>query len=163
MAGRYHRAACLPNPCLKPLANDCDPALTSRPCHSAQWVNYFWHFGHLHIKGLKMSKSLKNFITIREALERDSARQIRLMFLLQAWDKPMDYSDQTIDDAKSKEKRLESFFGMVKGLLRGAWLTKPTLWSPLERSLSDRLMALQVAIRPFPDASVRGCFLRGVR
>ncbi|KAL3900809.1 MAG: hypothetical protein SGPRY_012387 [Prymnesium sp.] len=119
----------------------------------AQWVNYFWHFGHLHIKGLKMSKSLKNFITIREALERDSARQIRLMFLLQAWDKPMDYSDQTIDDAKSKEKRLESFFGMVKGLLRGAWLTKPTLWSPLERSLSDRLMALQVAIRPFPDAS----------
>ena len=50
----------------------------------AQWVNHFWHFGHLHIKGLKMSKSLKNFITIREALSRDSARQIRLMFLLQA-------------------------------------------------------------------------------
>jgi cysteinyl-tRNA synthetase len=29
-----------------------------------QWVNYFWHTGHLHIQGLKMSKSLKNFITI---------------------------------------------------------------------------------------------------
>jgi cysteinyl-tRNA synthetase len=37
----------------------------------------------LHIKGLKMSKSLKNFITIRQALEHHSARQIRLMFLLQ--------------------------------------------------------------------------------
>ena len=34
-----------------------------------QWVNYFFHAGHLSIKGLKMSKSLKNFITIRQALE----------------------------------------------------------------------------------------------
>ena len=30
-----------------------------------QWVNYFLHTGHLSISGLKMSKSLKNFITIR--------------------------------------------------------------------------------------------------
>lgn len=32
-------------------------------CH--QWVDYFLHTGHLNIEGLKMSKSLKNFITIR--------------------------------------------------------------------------------------------------
>ena len=30
-----------------------------------QWVNYFLHSGHLEIEGLKMSKSLKNFITIK--------------------------------------------------------------------------------------------------
>ena len=30
-----------------------------------QWVNYFLHSGHLGIEGLKMSKSLKNFITIK--------------------------------------------------------------------------------------------------
>lgn len=42
---------------------DCNTA-------DAQWVNYFLHAGHLHIKGLKMSKSLKNFITIRQALQR---------------------------------------------------------------------------------------------
>jgi cysteinyl-tRNA synthetase len=30
-----------------------------------QWVNYFMHSGHLGIEGLKMSKSLKNFVTIR--------------------------------------------------------------------------------------------------
>lgn len=34
-------------------------------CDCHQWVNYFLHLGHLHIEGLKMSKSLKNFITIR--------------------------------------------------------------------------------------------------
>ena len=33
--------------------------------------------GHLHIEGLKMSKSLKNFITIRAALATYSARQLR--------------------------------------------------------------------------------------
>jgi cysteinyl-tRNA synthetase len=30
-----------------------------------QWVNYFLHAGHLDIEGQKMSKSLKNFITIQ--------------------------------------------------------------------------------------------------
>ena len=30
-----------------------------------QWVNYFLHCGHLEVEGLKMSKSLKNFITVR--------------------------------------------------------------------------------------------------
>jgi len=30
-----------------------------------QWVNYFLHAGHLHIEGQKMSKSLKNFISIK--------------------------------------------------------------------------------------------------
>ena len=34
-------------------------------CDCHQWVNYFLHSGHLGIEGLKMSKSLKNFITIR--------------------------------------------------------------------------------------------------
>jgi cysteinyl-tRNA synthetase len=29
------------------------------------WINNFWHTGHLHIAGKKMSKSLKNFITIK--------------------------------------------------------------------------------------------------
>jgi cysteinyl-tRNA synthetase len=32
------------------------------------WVNYFLHCGTLRIEGLKMSKSLKNFITIKVAL-----------------------------------------------------------------------------------------------
>jgi cysteinyl-tRNA synthetase len=39
--------------------------IPSKAYHNcAPWVNYFIHTGHLHIEGLKMSKSLKNFITI---------------------------------------------------------------------------------------------------
>merc|ERR1719321_782990 len=80
----------------------------------SQWVNYFWHAGHLHIEGLKMSKSLKNFITIRQALEYHSARQLRLMFLMQPWDKGMNYSDQAIDKAKMEEKKFKHFLGSLQ-------------------------------------------------
>lgn len=69
------------------------PAPLSQGCH--QWVNYFLHCGHLNIEGLKMSKSLKNFITIREALQTFSARQLRLMFVLQPWERSMVYGEQS--------------------------------------------------------------------
>ena len=101
-----------------------------------QWVNTFYHAGHLHIKGLKMSKSLKNFITIRQALKEHSPRQLRLMFLLQAWDKPMNYSDQTVGDAKSKEALFNNFFGEVKTLLRTQWLDNEVGFRDREADLS---------------------------
>ncbi|PAV86186.1 hypothetical protein WR25_05337 [Diploscapter pachys] len=55
------------------------------------WVNYFLHCGTLRIQGMKMSKSLKNFITIREALKQYSARQLRFLFLMHNWNDPLDY------------------------------------------------------------------------
>jgi cysteinyl-tRNA synthetase len=39
-----------------------------------QWINFFIHTGHLHIEGLKMSKSLKNFISIKHLVKEYSAR-----------------------------------------------------------------------------------------
>ncbi|KAG8214271.1 putative cysteinyl-tRNA synthetase, partial [Butyriboletus roseoflavus] len=57
------------------------------------WVNYFIHTGHLHIEGLKMSKSLKNFITIDDILQRFTPRQLRLAFLLQLWNAKVDFSE----------------------------------------------------------------------
>jgi cysteinyl-tRNA synthetase len=38
------------------------------------WCHFFLHSGHLHIQGCKMSKSLKNFITIKQALETYTSR-----------------------------------------------------------------------------------------
>jgi cysteinyl-tRNA synthetase len=68
------------------------------------WVNFFVHSGHLHIQGCKMSKSLKNFITIKEALQKYSSRQIRILFLLYNWKDTLDYSDQAMESALSFEK-----------------------------------------------------------
>lgn len=68
------------------------------------WVRYFLHSGHLKIAGCKMSKSLKNFVTIQDALKRHSARQLRFAFLLHAWKDTLDYSDNTMEIAVSYEK-----------------------------------------------------------
>lgn len=51
------------------------------------WVRHWVHTGHLNLEGLKMSKSLKNFVTVREFLEghregRESAAEDFRMFCL---------------------------------------------------------------------------------
>ena len=70
-------------------------------------MNYFAHTGHLHIRGLKMSKSLKNFITIRQALEGVDGLEgvrpstMRIMFCLVQYNAPCDYSDNMCGAASS--------------------------------------------------------------
>ena len=71
-----------------------------------QWVNYFLHTGHLHIEGLKMSKSLKNFITIDDALEKFTARQMRFAFLLQTWNARLDFKESVMQEVRSAESLL---------------------------------------------------------
>lgn len=83
-----------------------------------QWVNYFLHTGHLHIEGQKMSKSLKNFITIEEALDRYSSRQLRLCFSLVQWNNPLDFKDTLLNESKSVESTLDKFFGKIRALKR---------------------------------------------
>ena len=58
---------------------------------------------------------LKNLIS--EALKRNSARQIRLAFLLHAWDKTLDYSDNTMADAVQFERNANEFFLNIKAVL----------------------------------------------
>lgn len=82
------------------------------------WVRYFLHTGHLTIAGCKMSKSLKNFITIKDALQKHSARQLRLAFLLHSWKDTLDYSSNTMESALQYERFLNEFFLNVKDLLR---------------------------------------------
>ena len=72
--------------------HDNEIAQTEAYYNCPQWVNYFLHTGHLHIDGCKMSKSLKNFISINDALKQHSAAQLRVAFLLHQWKDTLDYS-----------------------------------------------------------------------
>ena len=51
-----------------------------------------------------MSKSLKNFVTIKDALKQYTSRQIRLVFLLHSWKDTLDYSKDTMEIALQYEK-----------------------------------------------------------
>jgi len=81
---------------------------------SKQWVNYFLHTGHLSIEGCKMSKSLKNFISIKEALKKNTARQLRLHFLSHTWHAGLDYSESAMSEAVTTERTFKDFFLLVK-------------------------------------------------
>lgn len=61
--------------------------------HEHHWVNYFLHMGHLSISGSKMSKSLKNFQTIKDALANDyTPRGMRIVFLMGRWNDGVEIS-----------------------------------------------------------------------
>ncbi|KAI5948822.1 hypothetical protein KGF57_005220 [Candida theae] len=81
-----------------------------------QWVNYFMHNGHLHIQGQKMSKSLKNFITINDALKDFNSRQLRFVFALCPWNKPLDFKDTLVSEVMSIESTFSKFFTNVRAL-----------------------------------------------
>merc|ERR1712106_704816 len=110
------------------------------------WTRYFLHSGHLTIAGCKMSKSLKNFITIQEVLETHSARQLRLAFLLHSWKDTLDYSDNTMELAKSYEKTVGEFFLTVKHFMRttpGTGVDAFSKWTEAELELQNRLFECQ--------------------
>ncbi|EFJ42920.1 hypothetical protein VOLCADRAFT_66444 [Volvox carteri f. nagariensis] len=115
--------------------------------HTEWWVNYFLHCGHLHIEGLKMSKSLKNFITIREALQTFNARQLRLMFVLQPWNKTMMYGEQARAEMKAREAQLKNFFQNVEAAVRGQDIcTTEQRWQPEDFELNSRILGAQTAV-----------------
>lgn len=119
--------------------HDNEMAQAEAECGESQWVNYFLHSGHLHIKGLKMSKSLKNFITIQQALEINTARQIRLLFLLHRYSVQMDYGDNTMQHALETERRFVEFFHNVKACLRKHTLARPQKWTAESMALQQTL------------------------
>ncbi|PWN46611.1 putative cysteinyl-tRNA synthetase [Violaceomyces palustris] len=118
-----------------------------------QWVNYFLHTGHLHIEGLKMSKSLKNFISIDEALEKFTPRQLRLSFLLQTWSSKMDFKASALGEVKNAEASFNNFFASTKARLlesrsRGeAYSDGKHHFDEAEKKLIETLTEAQMAFR----------------
>lgn len=94
--------------------HDNELAQSEAHFNNDQWINYFLHTGHLHIEGQKMSKSLKNFITINEALEKYSPRQLRLAFAFVQWNNQLDFKEALIHEVKSFETTLNNFFTNIR-------------------------------------------------
>lgn len=75
-----------------------------------QWANYWVHVGHLHVKGdTKMSKSLKNTISVPSLLKSCSADAFRMACLMSHYRYSMEYSDNVVDTAKDILKKFRHF------------------------------------------------------
>ncbi len=78
-----------------------------------QFVNVWMHNGFVRINEEKMSKSLGNFFTVREILERYRAEEVRYFILTSQYRSPLNYSDEQLDNARAA---LTRFYTALRGL-----------------------------------------------
>ena len=72
----------------------------SKCATGGDFANYWMHVAPLNIDGKKMSKSLGNFHSIKEVLNKYHPEVIRMFFLLSHYRNPINYSFELIDEAK---------------------------------------------------------------
>ena len=70
------------------------------------FAKYWLHNGFLNVDNEKMSKSLGNFFTIREVLERYDGETLRFFMLRTHYRSPFYFSDASLDDTKIALRRL---------------------------------------------------------
>lgn len=113
-----------------------------------QWCNYFLHSGHLHLKGRaeKMSKSLKNYITIKDFLQSYSPSEFRIVCLLSKYRSGIDYSDGSMLEARASLETVSTFINSaqayMKGQLHTSTIEEALLWEKMEETKNTVLAAL---------------------
>ena len=78
----------------------------SEGAHGKPLARFWMHNGFVNIDNEKMSKSLGNFFTIREVLEKFDAETIRFFIVRAHYRSPLNYSDVHLDDARNALRRL---------------------------------------------------------
>ncbi|NXT00619.1 SYCM protein, partial [Jacana jacana] len=140
-----------------------------------QWGNYFLHSGHLHVKGSqeKMSKSLKNYITIKDFLKKFSSDQFR-MFCLRSryssvqwrgWEpaagsrvlspkcSPVEFSEESVDDAKHLLQAISSFIRDAGAYIKGQLICEPVREDILWERLANTKVTVKAAFADDFDTS----------
>ena len=80
----------------------------SEAANGCEFVHYWMHNGFLNIDNRKMSKSLGNFFTVREAAEAYGYETIRLFMLSAHYRSPLNYSADILHQAQNSLDRLYS-------------------------------------------------------
>jgi len=77
------------------------------------YVNYWVHVGLVNVEGKKMSKSLNNFITIKDLLNKYNAETIRFFILNNEHSKPLEFSYNALNEANSALEKLVRFYNKL--------------------------------------------------
>ncbi len=75
-----------------------------------RFAKIWLHTGYLNIKGVKMSKSLKNFITIEEALNKYSVNALRLFFISSSLNQPLDFNEEKMKSFENNAREIEESY-----------------------------------------------------
>jgi len=88
--------------------------LQSRAVTGKNLANYWLHNGMLEVQEAKMSKSLKNFFTVRQVLEAHTKEEVRFYFLNTHYRGPIGYSDAALLEASASLKRLHNTYATLQ-------------------------------------------------
>ena len=95
----------------------------SEGAHGKPLARYWVHNGFVRVDNEKMSKSLGNFFTIREVLEKYDAETLRFFLVRTHYRSDLNYSNVHLDDARNSLKRLYTALANVApSLLKIDWL-----------------------------------------
>ena len=99
--------------------NECEIA-QSESANDAPFARFWLLVGSLTVDGVKMSKSLGNFITIQDALKTYRPEVIRTFMLYAHYSNPIDYSEEAIQAAERGWERLYNAVRLVRQRLPAA-------------------------------------------
>jgi len=144
----------------------------SEGCTGKHFVKYWMHWNMLNFGNQKMSKSLGNFVTMREFLERYNSEIYKWMILSVHYRSPSDFSDEAVDRAVANLARIYSALAVAESLLAGqpegvtpeAGFEKLTqeAWQKVTEALNDDfgtpnvMAALFEVVRQFNNQVKRG-------
>jgi cysteinyl-tRNA synthetase len=84
-----------------------------------QFVRYWVHMRHLLIDGGKMSKSLGNYVSFDDVLERHSPDAFRYFYISTHYRRPLNFTWSAMEGAENTVKRLENTLSLVENALKG--------------------------------------------
>lgn len=104
-----------------------------------KYVNYWMHAGAVRVDNEKMSKSLGNFFTIREILDKYHAEVVRFFLISSHYRSPINYSEESLKEAKVG---LERFYQSMQAYAEVAPLSLEALqqtdtWQAFAAAMDD--------------------------
>ncbi|CAM9588774.1 unnamed protein product, partial [Scytosiphon promiscuus] len=124
------------------------------------WVRHWIHTGHLNIEGLKMSKSLKNFVTVREYLDGHSAgpeaaaEDFRMFCLMHKYSSNVTFSEDRMQEASVVRGRLQRFLALADATIGAARRERPAgaataavRWGQKEKWLAEETSTCRREVR----------------
>jgi cysteinyl-tRNA synthetase len=107
----------------------------STAAKGTEFVNYWLHNGFVKVSSEKMSKSLGNFVTIREIFEHYLPETLRFFLLSKHYRSPLDFTWEGMEEAEKGLKRIYQTRLLINSAL------KRTSWSqaPLPQDIPESL------------------------
>jgi len=82
-----------------------------------KFVNYWMHCAHLMVNNQKMSKSLRNFYTLRDVLNKGcDASAVRYVLINSSYRQPINFTFESVEDAKKTLAGLNNFVERLRSI-----------------------------------------------